>query len=163
MLQYLQMKKVTVNLISESVFTVQGHGVHTAFIEMENLLAKQPSINLLVNQRHARGVDITHFHTFGFFALRRLLSRHAGKKVISAHVVPDSLVGSIAGAKVWIRLFKHYLRWFYNQADLVIAVSPYTNDELIKLGIKSRITVLPNSIDTAQYHTPASKSAAAES
>ena len=115
MLQYLQMKKVTVNLISESVFTVQGHGVHTAFIEMENLLAKQPSINLLVNQRHARGVDITHFHTFGFFALRRLLSRHVGKKVISAHVVPDSLVGSIAGAKVWIRLFKHYLRWFYNQ------------------------------------------------
>ena len=79
MLQYLQMKKVTVNLVSESVFTVQGHGVHTAFIEMENLLAKQPSINLLVNQRHARGVDITHFHTFGFFALRRLLSRHVGK------------------------------------------------------------------------------------
>lgn len=152
MLQYLQMKKVTVNLISESVFTVQGHGVHTAFIEMENLLAKQPSINLLVNQRHARGVDITHFHTFGFFALRRLLSRHVGKKVISAHVVPDSLVGSIAGAKVWIRLFKHYLRWFYNQADLVIAVSPYTKEELIKLGIKSRITVLPNSIDTTQYH-----------
>lgn len=164
MLQYLQMKKVTVNLISESVFTVQGHGVHTAFIEMENLLAKQPSINLLVNQRHARGVDITHFHTFGFFALRRLLSRHVGKKVISAHVVPDSLVGSIAGAKVWIRLFKHYLRWFYNQADLVIAVSPYTKEELIKLGIKSRITVLPNSIDTTQYHNnPGIKSAAAES
>ena len=126
MLQYLQMKKVTVNLISESVFTVQGHGVHTAFIEMENLLAKQPSISLLVNQRHARGVDLTHFHNSGFFALRRLLSRHAGKKVSSAHVVPESFVGSIRGATVWIRPFKHYLRWLYIQATLVIPVSQYT-------------------------------------
>ncbi len=69
MLQYLQMKKVTVNLISESVFTVQGHGVHTAFIEMENLLAKQPSINLLVNQRHVRDIH-DYDATFGDLVIR---------------------------------------------------------------------------------------------
>lgn len=145
------MKRVTVNLVSESAFTVQGHGVHTAFLEMKHILEIQPNIKLLVNAEPLVSTDITHLHTFGFFSLRRLLSRKGGKKVVSAHVVPDSLVGSIAGAKVWVHIFKYYLRWFYNQAHVIIAVSPYTQRELMRLGIKRPIVVLPNSIDTAKY------------
>lgn len=145
------MKKLSINLVSESVFTVQGHGVHTAFLEMKHLLENRDDVSLSINDQTKRKVDITHLHTFGFFAMRRMLSRSSGKIVISAHVVPDSLVGSIAGAKIWIKLFQYYLRWFYNRADLVIAVSPYTREKLLKLGVKRPITVLPNSIDIKQY------------
>ena len=145
------MKKLTVNLVSESEFTVQGHGVHTAYLEMRHILESQPDVKLLINDKPARTTNITHIHTVGFFALRRLLSRRGGRKIVSAHIVPDSLVGSLAGAKVWVHFFKYYLRWFYNRANVVIAVSPYTEKELLRLGVKRPIIVLPNSIDTSQY------------
>lgn len=145
------MKKLVINLVSESEFTVQGHGVHTAYLEMRHILESQPDVKLLVNDKPKSTTDITHIHTFGFFSLRRLLSRKGGLKVVSAHVVPDSLVGSIVGARAWMHAFKYYLRWFYNRANLVIAVSPYTEKELLRLGVKRPIVVLPNSIDTDQY------------
>lgn len=152
------MKKLTVNLISESEFTVQGHGVHTAYLEMRHILGKQPDVKLLINADPLPDTDITHIHTVGMFALRRLLSKYGGKKVVSAHIVPDSLIGSLVGARVWIHFFKYYLRWFYNRADTVIAVSPYTQKELLKLGVKRPIVVLSNSIDTTQYkNSPAEK------
>lgn len=152
------MKKLTVNLVSESEFTVQGHGVHTAYLEMRHILEHQPDVKLMINKEPMPGTDITHIHTVGLFALRRLISRYGGKKIVSAHIVPDSLVGSLVGAKVWVHAFKYYLRWFYNRADTVIAVSPYTQKELLKLGVKRPIVVLPNSIDTAEYkNSPAEK------
>ena len=151
------MKKLVINLVSESEFTVQGHGVHTAYLEMRHILESQPDVKLLVNDKPKSTTDITHIHTFGFFSLRRLLSHKGGLKVVSAHVVPDSLVGSIVGAKAWIHAFKYYLRWFYNRAHVVIAVSPYTEKELLKLGVKRPIVTIPNSIDTSVYKNSKAK------
>ncbi len=140
-------------MVSESEFTVQGHGVHTAYLEMRNSLEKRPDIELTVNAEPQKNADITHLHTVGFFAFRRLVSRKGGKRVVSAHIVPDSLVGSIVGAKLWMPFFRPYLRWFYNRADLLIAVSSYTEKELRKMGVKSHIEVLSNSIDVNNYQT----------
>lgn len=145
------MKKITVNLVSESEFTVQGHGVHTAYLETRHILESNPNIQLMVNAKPQKTTDLTHIHTVGLFAMRRLLSRRGGAKIVSAHIVPDSLIGSIIGAKYWTPIFKYYLRWFYNRADVVIAVSPYTKDELVKLGVKRHIEVVPNSIDTSNF------------
>lgn len=145
------MNKLTVNLVSESEFTVKGHGVHTAYLEMRRILEVQPNIQVRINDKPLRDTDITHLHTVGLFAMRRLLSRRGGVKIVSAHIVPDSLVGSLAGARIWVHAFKYYLRWFYNRADVVIAVSPYTQKELLRLGVKRPIVVLPNSIDITQY------------
>ncbi|MCL2038030.1 glycosyltransferase [Candidatus Saccharibacteria bacterium] len=147
------MKKFRVNIVSESDFTLQGHGVHTAYLEMRDSLESLPKVELLANARPQSNADITHIHTVGSFSFRRLISRHGGKKVVSAHIVPDSLVGSIVGARWWLPFFKPYLRWFYNRADLVIAVSPYTRDELKKMGVRSQIEILENSIDTSKYQT----------
>ena len=147
------MKKIHVNLISESEFTVQGHGVHTAFIEMRNQLKKSPAIDLKVNAVPDKKFNITHIHTVGVFSLRRLKSKLGGKKIVSAHVVPDSLVGSLVGAELWSPAATKYLRWFYNTADAVIAVSEYTKKELEKIGVCSPIHVLENSIDTSKYRT----------
>lgn len=155
----MQKKRITVNLVSESDFTIQGHGVHTAYLEMRHMLESQPSIDLLVNSQPLAETDITHIHTFGSFAFRRLISRKGGKKVVSAHVVPDSLVGSIAGATWWVHIFKYYLKFFYNLADTIIAVSPATKESLIKLGVKRPIVVISNTIDTAKYKIATDKKA----
>lgn len=152
-------EKISVNIISETEFSVKGHGVHTAYVEMRDALAKHPEIELFINDKKAK-TDIIHIHTMGPYSLRFLRKKH-GKKVISGHLVPDSFVGSLKGATTFKSLVKKYMRTFYNQADLILGVSDYTKNELLKLGVKKPIELLYNSIDTAKYlSSPAKKQAA---
>lgn len=96
--------------------------------------------------------DILHVHTVGWQAIKKL--RHNGaKKVISAHVVPDSFIGSFIFAKAWRPFGGAYLRWFYNKADLLVAVSDSTKKELERMGVKPNIEVINNSIDTSLYRS----------
>lgn len=139
-----------VSVVSESEFTVQGHGVHTAYVELTNALKKVAGIEVVVNK--SGPADITHLHTVGAYALRRLLFDRS-KKVVSAHIVPGSLVGSLVGASLWLPLARLYLRWFYNRADLLFAVSDETKRELEKLGVKKPIEIVYNTIDTSRYLT----------
>lgn len=141
-------------MVSESEFTVQGHGVHTAYVEMCDSLKKLPDAEVFVNDKGK--FDIVHVHTPGIFSLRKLLFS-GRKRVISAHVVPDSFVGSLKAARAWRPLAKLWLRFFYNRADLVLAVSDYTKDELRKLGVKKRIEILYNTIDTQKYQNSPEK------
>lgn len=154
------MNTLRIRQISESEFTVQGHGVHTAFIEVVRALEKRPDVTV---QKNGFGrFDITHTHTVGIYSLFFLLFG-SGKKVISAHVVPASFVGSLVGAKYWLPLASLYFRWFYNRAHLVLAVSDATKRELIDLGVKREIAVTYNMIDTSVYATtPDDKLAARE-
>lgn len=149
------MSRLRVAQISESEFTVQGHGVHTAYKELANALAKRDDVAVSSNKSASADSDITHLHTVGAYALRRLLFDRS-KKVVSAHVVPASFVGSLVGAKLWLPFAKLYLRWFYNRADLVLAVSDETKRELQALGVKKPIEIVYNLIDTSQYKTTAS-------
>lgn len=148
------MKKIRVNMVSESDITVQGHGVHTAYIEMAEALEKRNDTEVI---RGAFGkivdCDVVHAHTFGPRAWRKLL--HKGPaKVISAHVVPDSLIGSIILAKYWMPLMRRYMRWYYNRADKVLAVSgtvaKVLHDDL-KVP-KNKIEVFYNTIDMTRYN-----------
>jgi len=143
------MKKLRVNIISETEFSVKGHGVHTAYIEHANSLRSRSDAIVNVNGRAA--ADVTHLHTFGLYALWKLLFG-SGKKVVTAHVVPASWIGSIKYAKLWAPLGERYLRYFYNKADAVVAVSADVKRELeTSVGVTSPITVVHNTIDTAHY------------
>lgn len=144
-------RKLRVNVISESEFTVQGHGVHTAYLEMVNALKKRTDVEVITNSR--ADADIVHVHTVGPYALRRLLL-NSGKKVVSAHLVPGSMVGSLKFARTWGAPFARYLKFFYNKADLVLAVSDEVKQELVKLGVRPPIEVMYNSIDTSRYRAP---------
>lgn len=147
-----------ISVVSESEFTVQGHGVHTAYIELTNALKKRDDATVVVNQSGV--ADVTHLHTVGGYALRRLLFDR-GKKVVSAHIVPASLVGSLVGASLWMPLAKVYLRWFYNKADMLFAVSDETKRELVRLGVTKPIEIVYNLIDTSRYLTTAEDKVAA--
>lgn len=146
---------IRVTQVSESTFTVKGHGVHTAFTELTNALTSRSGVQVRVNRFGE--ADITHIHTVGLFSLAFLLFG-SGKKVVSAHVVPESLRGSLIGADMWLPLARHYLRWFYNRADMVFAVSDATKRELCDMGVKAPVEVVYNIVNTANYHTtPADK------
>lgn len=142
------MQKIKVNIISESEFTVQGHGVHTAFEETYRCLRGKN--NVVAYKNSSRPADILHIHTVGPYSLKRLLF-YRGKKVVSAHVLPESFVGSLRGARYWYPIAKWYLRWFYNRADGVLAVSKEVVEKLKAQGVKKPIYLMPNIIDISQY------------
>ena len=135
-----------VKLVSESTFTVKEHGVHTAFLQTKKMLEEQ-GVEVVVNTFGKS--DITHVHTVGPYALTHLVRDE--KTVVSAHVVPDSFVGSLVFSEYWLSASANYLRYFYNKADLVLAVAPKVKGELEKIGVKSKIEVFPNPIDLSNF------------
>lgn len=137
---------MTVNVISESAFTVKDQGVHTAFLNTVGLL-KSRGIDVRTNSRQK--ADITHIHTVGPFSLMKLLSNKP--TVVTAHIVPQSFVGSLVGDRYWNGTFGVYLRYFYNKADLVLAVAPLVKEQLEKLGVTTRIEIFPNPIDHTHF------------
>lgn len=139
-------------MIAESEFTIRGHGVHTAYIETTNALRRRSEIDVEVNTQ--RPADIVHIQSVGLYALQCIRRAGTAKKVIAGHLVPASFIGSLRLAKFWSPVARAYLRWFYNKADLVLAVSEETADELIEMGVKN-VDLLFNGIDTKQYKTSA--------
>lgn len=149
------MKKITVNMASESDISVQGHGVHTAYEELLSALEKRNDVRVIRGgfRRHV-ACDVYHLHTIGLHMWRKIFDRSA-KKVVSAHVIPDSFIGSIILAKYWRFAAVWYMRWFYNRADKVLAVSK-TVAEVLHKELKvpnEKIEVLYNTIDMTQYAT----------
>lgn len=153
-------KKLKIDMISESEFTVQAHGVHTAFMEMVNSLKARNDTDIEINTAR-KDADIAHSQTIGPYSAR-MLRRSGGKKVISGHVIPASLVGSIKGMSHLQWLVRLYMRWFYNKADLVLACSNMVKEEMVgPMKLKTRVEVLYNTVDMKQYvHTEADKQAA---
>ena len=151
------MKNLTVNLISESVYLPKGHGVHTAFLNMIEML-KEKKVQVLINSRQK--TDITHIHSIGPFALYKLLT--SKPVVVSAHIVPaNDFPGSLIGTKYWLGLSEDYVRFFYNRADLVLAVSPKVKADLEAMGVTVPIEVMPNQVDTNLFYPDKSKREAA--
>jgi 1,2-diacylglycerol-3-alpha-glucose alpha-1,2-galactosyltransferase len=144
-------KKISVNMVSESAISVQGHGVHTAYVEMVNALKKYTDLTVIDGKLNEHvDADIIHFHTIGPAVWRKLFQKKT-RKVMSAHIVPDSLVGSVVFARYWRFAAVWYMRWFYNRADLLLAVSNEARQDLLKLGVKAPIEILYNFIDSSNY------------
>ena len=105
-----------VNIISETVlYPKQFGGMHTAFLNHIQLL-KQVDVTVSINS--FRKADIIHIHTVGPFALFKLLtSKHV---VIHSHFLPETLVGSYRGGRLFKGIIKKYLQFLYNKGELII-------------------------------------------
>jgi 1,2-diacylglycerol-3-alpha-glucose alpha-1,2-galactosyltransferase len=137
---------MTVSMISETEYFAKDHGVHTAYLTMVDMLREQNQ-NVIINS--SKKADIVHVQTIGPYALLKL---SMGKKTVAtAHLIPDSFVGSLRGANYWKNISGRYLRFFYNHADLVLAVSPYVKDQLVSLGVRKQIEVLPNPVNSKKF------------
>lgn len=137
-----------VNILGEGV-NIKGQGVNTAFMSMFAALEKT---DVQVELNGERDADIIHVHTVGLKNLRRMRQeKRKGKKIIiNAHLVMESMLGSLFLSYVWGPAFKRYLTWFYNHADLVLAVSPYVKQLLQKAGVTVPIAIMPNTVDRKQ-------------
>ena len=146
---------LVVNMASESDISVQGHGVHSAYLEMARALERRDDVGV-VRGVYGRRVDcdVYHLHTLGWAVWPKLLDPRR-PTVVSAHVVPDSLVGSLRWARAWRPLARWYMRWFYGRADRVLAVSAAVARTLqTELDVPpERIETVPNTIDTRVLRT----------
>jgi 1,2-diacylglycerol-3-alpha-glucose alpha-1,2-galactosyltransferase len=130
--------RVSVNHFSESTFTVKGHGVHSAFVDAVEALRDLPRIDVLSNS--PRRTDITHLHTVGpVSALMLVLSK---RSVVTAHITAESLAGSVVGGKLLAPLWRQYLAWFYNRADVVLSLNSAQEAELRREGIVSDVVTV---------------------
>lgn len=137
-------------MISESEFTVKAHGVHTAYIEMTKALKKRNDVDVEINVAR-ENADIMHVQTIGLFSLAKMRKTKA-KIVISGHIIPASLVGSIKGMQHLSWLTRWYMRYVYNKADLVLAVSNMVREEMIgPMKIKPKVEVMYNTVNMANY------------
>ena len=144
------MKQLRINLVSESAFSVGGHGVDTAFREDMKLLEGLPQVKLTRN--NWRAADVQHAHTLGLLAVCQLL-RARRRSAITAHITPGCLRGSLIGDRHWERAFLRYAVMCYNLAGIVVAVNQDSAAELRNLGVRRPIIVIPNSVDPDQIRS----------
>lgn len=143
------MKPLRVNVLSESVYGKEGQGVHTAFVDTVAMLKSRPDVEVQVNGREP--ADVVHAHTFGpLYWLRR---HTAPRRIMSAHVIPESMEGSLVGWRWWQGAFTRYITLAYNSVHAVVAVSPAVARRLREIGVKRRVEVVPNPVDRAAFRS----------
>jgi 1,2-diacylglycerol-3-alpha-glucose alpha-1,2-galactosyltransferase len=134
-----------IHVISETPFTMKATGVHTAFIDHIQLLKERNDIEVVVNNE-GRG-DIFHGHTYGLYYLWK--GRHyKGRRVFTAHVIPDSIKGSLPFWSFFMPFIKFGLKIVYSYADVCIAISPMVEKAIIDTGARTRIVRIYNPVHT---------------
>jgi len=141
-------KPFKINVLFES-FVGEANGVYTAFLEVISALKKDPDILVTINSS-PKDCDIIHAQSIGLNYIWTAI-RYGKKMVTSAHVVPDSFIGSLVLSAWWRPFAKAYLRWAFSLPKLVIAVSPIVKEELVKIGVSSQIEVLCNAVDREKF------------
>ena len=134
---------VKVRMFCEAPFGMHGNGVHTAYQDSLELLAEGNDVEVL--DRHGGRGDVFHSHTYGpryFWAGRK----YRGRRVFTAHVIPDSVRGSFPMWKLILPLSKWYLKRVYQYADVCLAISPRVAEAIRESGARTRIVAVPNPV-----------------
>lgn len=142
---------MTIHMVSETEFYAKGMGIHTAFIDLVNLLRKNKEVNVVINNE-GHG-DIFHAHTYGLYYFYKGW-RYKGRRVHTIHTTPETLEGSIPFYKIVRPFAEIYFKMVYNFADVCIVISPTVKKSLEKLNIKSKLVYINNPILTASWTNP---------
>jgi 1,2-diacylglycerol-3-alpha-glucose alpha-1,2-galactosyltransferase len=140
--------KLRVHIVSETAWLLQGQGVHTAFMDHVQLMQEEQDVVTLVNQEGWG--DVLHAHTYGpyFFWKGR---HYPGRKIFTAHVIPDSVTGSLPQGRLWMPWVRRYLRRVYAYADVCVAISPRVEDAIRELGVSTPIVSIGNPIHKEKF------------
>ena len=134
-----------IHVISETPFIMKATGVHTAFIDHLELLKEKDDIEVVVNDEGTG--DIFHGHTYGLYYLWKGRN-YKGRRVFTAHVIPDSIKGSLPGWKFFMPFIKLGLKIVYSYADVCIAISPMVEKAIKESGAQTRIVNIYNPVHT---------------
>jgi 1,2-diacylglycerol-3-alpha-glucose alpha-1,2-galactosyltransferase len=83
-----------------------------------------------------------------YFALAPL---YPGRRVLSAHVVPESHHQSTAGWRLLDPVMTRFLVRSFNTADLLISVAPSVRRNLEARGVTAPQAVVPNPVDLSRF------------
>jgi 1,2-diacylglycerol-3-alpha-glucose alpha-1,2-galactosyltransferase len=138
-----------INVCSETaLLKMRGEGVNTAFEECVELLQEQNDVEVLVNSK-GHG-DVMHSHTYGpYFFLKGLF--YPKRKILTVHVIPDSIKGSLPFAKHLMPFVRWYFKQVYSFADVLIAISPMVEEAIKDLGVKTRIVRMANPVQLDKW------------
>ncbi len=93
--------------------------------------------------------DLAHCNAPGPGSLA--VARHARKNeiplVLHAHMTAEDFGESFRFSSTMAPALKHYLRWFYSQADLVLCPSRYTKNLLENYPVNAPIRTITNGVD----------------
>lgn len=139
-----------IHVISETVFHIKGNGVHTAFVDHVDLMKSQNDVEIMINNDVGKG-DIFHSHTYGpYYFIKGFRYKH--KRVLTTHVIPDSIKGSVPYWHLMMPIVKWYFKRVYSYADVCIAISPRVEEAILEIGAHTKIARINNpiSIETWQ-------------
>jgi 1,2-diacylglycerol-3-alpha-glucose alpha-1,2-galactosyltransferase len=141
-------KQLCIHVISETGRLIKGEGVHTGFVDHVDLLKSQPEIDVVVNG--GGWGNVMHAHSYGpyYFWKGR---RYPHRRIITAHVIPDSVRGSLPAWKYWMPIVRWYFRRVYSYATVCIAISPTVEDAIRDLKSKTRIVRISNPIHKEKF------------
>ncbi|NWJ53011.1 MAG: glycosyltransferase family 4 protein [Bacteroidetes bacterium] len=137
-----------VHVVSESIYITKGNGVHTAFMELIELLKEKNDVEVVVNEE-GHG-DVFHCHTYGPYYFWKGL-RYKGRRIHTVHVIPDSIKGSLPYWRIFMPFVKWYFKMVYSYADVCLAISPMVEQGIKDLGANTRIVKLSNPIHVEKW------------
>lgn len=93
--------------------------------------------------------DLAHCNMIGPGSVA--VAHHARRRdrplVLHAHITAEDFAESFRGSTRLAPALRRYLRWFYNQADLVLCPSEYTKHTLEDYPVTTEIRTITNGID----------------
>ena len=137
-----------IHVISETPFIMKATGVHTAFMDHVELLKENNDLEVVVNDEGTG--DIFHSHTYGPYYLWKG-RKYKGRRVFTAHVIPDSIKGSLPLSWLFMPLIRLGLKMVYSYADICIAISPMVEKAIIATGAKTRIVKIFNPVHVDRW------------
>lgn len=137
-----------IHILSETVLNLKGNGVHSAFVDCVDLLRHHDDVRVMVNQEGWG--DLMHAHTYGpyYFWKGR---RYRGRRILTVHVIPDSMKGTLRIFTLFMPLVRWYFRLAYSYADICIAISPMVEKTIRTLKADTRIVRIYNPIHTEKF------------
>jgi len=133
-----------VHIVSESLFLAKGTGIHTAFLDHVKLLKEKDDIEVVINGEGWG--DVFHSHTYFLYYLWKG-RRYKGRRVFTAHVIPESIKGSLPFWKLFYPFVRWGLKTVYQYADVCIALSPMVEKAIKDTGADTRIIKIYNPIN----------------
>ncbi len=134
---------MTIHVISETSFLVRGTGVHTAFLDHIRLLREKDDVGVVVNGQ-GKG-DVFHSHTYFLYYFWKGWG-YKGKRVFTAHVIPESVKGSFPCWKLLYPFVRWGLKKVYEYADVCIAISPMVEQAILETGADTKIERIGNPV-----------------
>ena len=137
-------------LYGELTGALKGSGIGTAIDQQRKALGLN---GVEVTHSHRDRFDVIDINTIGprsAYVAQKM--RWMGIPVaIHTHTTAEDLKDSFKFTTKLAPKVKHYLRYFYNQADLLISPSEYTRGVLKEYNVTPDIKVISNGVDTERF------------